>query len=98
MIFGADLIDDNLPTNLDYLDQTSRHPKKHLSTDPSTREGLRSWQADDADARFASEVNGETIKILYDVPFDMTEEYWENLPVVNSGYADECVSGNTSPC
>ena len=85
MISGADLIEDDLPTNLDYLDHASR---RH-SVDKGPAETLHSWQTDDADTRFSSEVNGETIKILLHEPFDADEQYWENLPVVNGGYADE---------
>jgi len=91
VISGIDLIDDDLPTNLDYLDRSSRHSSKDIKTDQATGESLRSWQADDADSRFASEVIGETVKILFEEPFVMEEDYWENLPDVNSGYADEQV-------
>lgn len=79
-------MDDDLPTNLDYLDQAARNTLK--SKIPVGGESLRSWQADDADPRFAAEVNGETIKILHEEPFDIMKDYWESLPVVTSGYPD----------
>ena len=89
---GADLIGDDLPTNLDYLDQATRHAARSQRIDQSTGESLRLWQADDADPHFASEVSGETVRILHAQPFEMEEDYWENLPVVSRGFADESVS------
>lgn len=90
MISGADLIEDDLPTNLDYLDHATR--RVEVNKDRSTGETLRSWQATgegDFDARLNSEVNGETIKILYDQPFEMDEQYWDRLAPVSRGYLDE---------
>ena len=91
MISGADLIEDDLPTNLDYLDHAARHADI-IPTDGSTGETLRSWQStgeDDAsDVRLTSEVNGETIKILHPEPFEMDDDYWDTLPV-SRGFADE---------
>ena len=88
---GADLIEDDLPTNLDYLDQAARNTAASQRIDQSTGETLRSWQADDADPLLASEVNGETIRILYEQPFEM-EDYWKNLPVIDRGFTNESVS------
>jgi autophagy-related protein 2 len=85
VISGADLIEDDLPTNLDYLDQTARTP--------GAGEGLRSWQpAGEGLGDCAAEMNGETVKILYDGYLDMEEGYWDKLPVVGNGPVDSWVS------
>lgn len=89
MISGADLIEDDLPTNLDYLDHATR--RIEVDKDRLTGESLRSWQAtgeSDLDVRLNSEVNGETVKILYDQPFEMDEGYWDRLSPVSRGYLD----------
>lgn len=87
IVSGADLIEDDLPTNLDYLDTTTR-PRRSLSTDRSTGESLRSWQAaSDEDVV----EGGDTIKVLLD-SFDISQDYWENLPTMSAGYGDEWVS------
>jgi len=89
MISGADLIEDDLPTNLDYLDHATRHSE--ANADRSTGETLRSWQTTegDYDSRLNSEVNGETIKVLYHEPFELEEDYWDTLPPASRGYLDE---------
>jgi autophagy-related protein 2 len=89
LISGADLIEDDLPTNLDYLDHATRHSE--VNADRATGETLRSWQTTegDVDSRLNSEVNGETIKVLYHEPFEMEEDYWDTLPPTSRGYSDE---------
>jgi len=85
------MIDDDLPTNLDYLDQSTRPVPAHLK-DRSAGETLRTWEPagfGEDDHRFAAELNGETIRILYEKPFDMIEDYLDTLPVVNGGYGEE---------
>lgn len=77
-----------MPTNLDYLD-TANRPQQRLSTDRSTGESLRSWQTTDEHDGFASEVNGETVRILMDEAFEMERDYWDNLPVLSGGFGDE---------
>ena len=89
VISGADLIDDDLPTNLDYIDEAIKTSVKSSRKDPLNGEGLRSWYAGDTDAKLASEASGETIKILYNEPFELEEGYWASLPVVTAGYGDE---------
>jgi autophagy-related protein 2 len=89
----ADMIEDDLPTNLDYLDEATRRANA-LSTDRSTGETLRTWQTEgdhlsEEGGKVAAEVNGETIKILYSGPVEMEEGYWDNLPVLNGVYGDE---------
>jgi len=81
---GADLIEDDLPTNLDYLDTATR-PRHGVSTDRSTGESLRSWQATHDDG--SADV-GETVKVLLE-HFDEDEDYWDNLPALEPGYGDE---------
>ncbi|ORY21591.1 hypothetical protein BCR39DRAFT_553281 [Naematelia encephala] len=99
IISGADLIEDDLPTNLDYLDQATRHSNNAASVDRMTGETLRTWEAtgdsfDDANAKFTSEVNGETVKILIQEAFEVEEDYWDSLPVVNNGFVDDTRVGN----
>ncbi|GFZ46386.1 Autophagy-related protein 2 [Saitozyma sp. JCM 24511] len=96
IVSGADMIEDDLPTNLDYLDAATRHLAAALTMDRSTGETLRTWQTEgdrgDLD-RFAGEVNGETIKILYNLPFDVEENYWDTLPVIRNGLGDDTKLG-----
>ena len=89
LISGADLIEDDLPTNLDYLDQTARHTDN--SAVKSGGETLRSWQTTEGDqnSRLNSEVNGETVKVLYHEPFELDEDYWDTLPPATRGFLDE---------
>ena len=90
MISGADLIEDDLPTNLDYLDHATR--RVEASTDKSTGETLRSWQTaeeGEVDARLYSEVNGETIKVFETEVFDMQEDYWDTLSPMSPSERDE---------
>ncbi|WWD01656.1 hypothetical protein V866_008601 [Kwoniella sp. B9012] len=91
IVSGADMIEDDLPTNLDYLDRASRMRTSQPTMDRTTGESLRSWQTDDGEG----ELGGETIKILLNERFDMDENYWENLPVLNKGYDDELQIGKT---
>jgi hypothetical protein len=73
-------------------DAATRHSAAALTMDRSTGETLRTWQTEgdrgDLD-RFAGEVNGETIKILYNLPFEVEENYWDTLPVIRNGLGDE---------
>lgn len=83
IVAGADMIDDDLPTNLDYLDQTTR-PLAASARDRSTGETLRTWEPaefGENDPKFAAEIKGETIRILFEKPFDMIEDYLDQLPV-----------------
>nr|XP_019013281.1 uncharacterized protein I206_01346 [Kwoniella pini CBS 10737]OCF52062.1 hypothetical protein I206_01346 [Kwoniella pini CBS 10737] len=84
----ADMIDDDLPTNLDYLDRASRLSSRQLTSDRITGETLRAWQTDEDE-----ELGSETIKILYDEKFDMDENYWDNLPVLREGHDDNLQIG-----
>ena len=88
MIAGADLIDDDLPTNLDFLDQASRSTTQSIGAKRTTRESLRSWQADDVDDKLATEINGDTIRILMKESFQMAENYWNSLTIVDDEFAD----------
>jgi autophagy-related protein 2 len=83
---GADLIEDDLPTNLDYLDTATR-PRQGIATDRTTGESLRSWQATHDDG--SADV-GETVKVLLQ-HFEMDENYWDNLPDLEPGYGNESV-------
>lgn len=81
IISGADMIEDDLPTDLDYLDHAARQSKKTPHVDNHTGESLRSWETPDEDKNIA-EHNGGTIKILMTEPFKEEPNYWNNLPVV----------------
>ncbi|WVF72370.1 hypothetical protein IAT40_007185 [Kwoniella sp. CBS 6097] len=91
IVSGADMIEDDLPTNLDYLDRATRVSDNKPSHDRATGESLRAWQTEDE-----VEVGGETIKILYKEPFELEEEdYWDTLPILNKGYQDDLRLGKT---
>jgi autophagy-related protein 2 len=89
---GLDLIDDDLPSNLDYLDATSGRRVKANERAPA--ESMRSWETEHdetaslEDSHFAAEVKGETIKILADGPVELIENYWDTLPVLKQGDED----------
>ena len=83
---GADLIEDDLPTNLDYLDTATR-PRQGIATDRTTGESLRSWQATHDDG--SADV-GETVKVLLE-HFEADENYWDNLPDMEPSYGNEWV-------
>lgn len=93
LISGLDLMEDDLPNNLDYLDSTAG--RRVPAADASPQEGMQSWETehDDtaapADAHFAAEVKGETVKVLVDGPVDLIENYWDSLPTVRQGADDE---------
>ncbi|OCF39156.1 hypothetical protein I317_07055 [Kwoniella heveanensis CBS 569] len=87
---GADMIEDDLPTNLDYLDRATRVSDNRPTHDRGTGESLRMWQTEDED-----EIGGETIKILYKEPFLLDEDYWDTLPILNRGYEDDLRLGKT---
>ncbi|WWC85245.1 uncharacterized protein L201_000107 [Kwoniella dendrophila CBS 6074] len=89
IVSGADMIDDDLPTNLDYLDRASRLASNQPTLDRTTGESLRSWQTDEGEP----EHGGETIRILLHEPFDMEENYWDSLPVLSKGSDDNLKSG-----
>lgn len=92
MISGADLIEDDLPTNLDYLDQATR--RTEIKSDRHTGETLRTWQAtgdDDHDIDMHSEVNGDAIRILAE-DYDDAEsdaDYWDSTSVTSRTSLDE---------
>lgn len=77
------MIEDDLPTNLDYLDTTTR--PHSIPTDKYTGESLRSWQATSEEG---TTEGGDTVRILLD-KFDVQEDYWESLPAGGEGYTDE---------
>lgn len=86
---GMDLMEDDLPNNLDYLDSTARHVKQDSA---DTTEGLRSWQTEYDDHlgghHLSAEINGETIKILVKEVFDYQVDYWENLPALEGDLSE----------
>ncbi|WRT66888.1 uncharacterized protein IL334_003851 [Kwoniella shivajii] len=91
IVSGADMIEDDLPTNLDYLDRASRLASNQPTMDKLTGETLRSWQTDEGEG----ELGGETIKILLEEQFDMNENYWNELPILHKGYDDDLQIGKT---
>lgn len=82
IVSGADMIDDDLPTNLDYLDHAAG--AKAPVVDRHTGESLRSWETPD-DALHIQNEGGEKIKILMTEPFDEQVDYWNSLPVLKNG-------------
>ena len=60
-----------------------------MSTDRSTGETLRSWQTTDEYDTYETEANGETVRILWNEPFEMQGDYWDKMPVVNNGQTEE---------
>lgn len=84
IVSGADMIEDDLPTNLDYLDHEARQSQKRPAIDRKTGETLRSWETPD-EAFLVSESQGATIKVLMAEPFDDPPDYWETLPVLKNG-------------
>lgn len=92
---GLDLIEDDLPSNLDYLDSATGRQRP---TEGDV-EGIRAWQtehdvhSDSAAAKLASEINGETIKVLVDGPVVFEDGYWDSLPILSNGDTDEIRPG-----
>ena len=90
---GLDLVEDDLPNNLDYLDSTAARQVK--GADAAHKEGMQSWETEHdeyaapAESMFAAEVKGETVKILVDGPVELVEHYWETLPVLALGDNEE---------
>ncbi|WVQ71457.1 hypothetical protein IAR50_000994 [Cryptococcus sp. DSM 104548] len=85
----ADMIDDDLPQNLDYLDHATRVPKHKPSMDSSTGESLRAWEntgEDGEDGQWGHGEDGETVRVFVG---EVQEEqgYWEGLPVLNNGFS-----------
>nr|XP_031857747.1 uncharacterized protein CI109_006842 [Kwoniella shandongensis]KAA5524819.1 hypothetical protein CI109_006842 [Kwoniella shandongensis] len=91
IVAGADMIEDDLPHNLDYLDHATRRSANIPSTDSITGESLRAWQSADGEG----EIGAETIKILLREAFDMEVDYWESLPVLSKESGDEIRFGQT---
>lgn len=76
MASGVDMIDDDLPTNLDYLDHAAG--PKPSAIDKQTGESLRSWETPDDSHEISS--GRDTIRILDPEPFEEDEDYWNDLP------------------
>lgn len=79
---GVDMIDDDLPTNLDYLDTATKQPANEVVADKTTGETLRSWQTDEQSdfSHTEGDPNNFTIRILLKEPISLQDEnYWDNL-------------------
>ncbi|GMK55469.1 hypothetical protein CspeluHIS016_0205250 [Cutaneotrichosporon spelunceum] len=83
VISGADMIDDDLPTNLDYLDHAAG--AKAPAVDRHTGESLRSWETPDEAPHIQNDLGGGTIKIHTQEPFGEDADYWNSLPVMKNG-------------
>ncbi|WVQ78252.1 hypothetical protein IAT38_000336 [Cryptococcus sp. DSM 104549] len=93
----TDMIEDDLPHNLDYLDRATRHSKLYPSVDRVTGESLRAWETGGGDDGWGggAKEGGETIKVLVKEGFGEEGGYWEGLPVLNKGYGDDARAGKT---
>jgi len=84
IVSGADMIEDDLPTNLDYLDHAARQHMSAPRTDKRTGETLRSWETTD-DADHITEGHHATIKVFMPEAFEQDAGYWDNLPILKNG-------------
>ncbi|TXT13731.1 hypothetical protein VHUM_01098 [Vanrija humicola] len=84
IVSGADMIEDDLPTNLDYLDNAARQSKTAPNVDRSTGESLRSWESTDDEVLIHGDVRGGTVRILMTEPFEEDPNYWNTLPVLSN--------------
>jgi autophagy-related protein 2 len=80
---GADMIEDDLPTNLDYLDTAARQHAAAPRVDRKTGETLRSWETTDDVMHIAE--GGATIKVFLPDAFEDAPGYWDAMPVVKAG-------------
>ena len=85
---GVDMIDDDLPTNMEYLDETTSRPTKHSPTRKDTGSDLVASALESSILEVSRPQDAATIKIFMDEPFEAEADYWNNLPVV-SGAGDE---------
>lgn len=83
IVSGADMIDDDLPTNLDYLDHAAG--AKAPTVDRHTGESLRSWETTDEAPHIQSELGGGNVRILTSEPVEEAGDYWNTLPVLKNG-------------
>ncbi|KAL1411170.1 autophagy-related protein 2 [Vanrija albida] len=84
IVSGADMIEDDLPTNLDYLDNAARQSKTAPKVDRVTGESLRSWESTDDEVLVHGDVRGGTVRILMTEPFEEEPNYWDTLPVLSN--------------
>ena len=88
--YGADLIEDDLPTNHEYLDESTRRPNTKATVQRQNSEDMISPALEDSVLEVKkSELGTETIRILMDEPFDVEPNYWDNLPVISQGPEEE---------
>lgn len=87
----TDMIEDDLPHNLDYLDRATGISKHNLSMDRTTGESLRPWQSPGEDLEEGEWGNGESGETIRTFGEEIEEEegYWEGLPVLNVAYSAE---------
>lgn len=87
----TDMIEDDLPHNLDYLDRATGISKHNLSMDRTTGESLRAWQSPGEDLEEGEWGNGESSETIRTFGEEIEEEegYWEGLPVLNVAYSAE---------
>lgn len=85
----TDMIEDDLPHNLDYLDRAIRISKHYPSMDRTTGESLRAWQTPGEDLEEGEWGNGESGETIRTFSEEIEEEegYWEGLPVLNDAYS-----------
>ena len=84
---GADLIQDDLPTNATFLESPRERDPKALVDSPALPQEARP-DVEVPTPVFETKMNGETIKIFSEVPVDPVADYWNNLPVADNGLLD----------
>nr|ODN96840.1 hypothetical protein L204_03549 [Cryptococcus depauperatus CBS 7855] len=92
----ADMVEDDLPHNLDYLDRTTRLPQHYPPLDSSTKETLRTWQTpgeNNDEQEWGVGEGGETIRIFREA--EEEQGYWDNLPILNNNYVIDQNSNKT---
>lgn len=85
----TDMIEDDLPHNLDYLDHATRISKHYPSMDRTTGENLRAWHTPEEGLEEGEWENGESGETIRAFGGEIEEEegYWEGLPILNDVYS-----------
>ncbi|OXG22622.1 hypothetical protein C366_00940 [Cryptococcus neoformans Tu401-1] len=93
----TDMIEDDLPHNLDYLDHTTHISKHYPSMDRTTGESLNAWHTPGEGSEKGEWGNGESGETIRAFGGKIEEEkgYWEGLPILNDVYSADQKPGKT---